>query len=215
LQVGDGWLSLVTRAVLVWALVFGTVLGIGWMLTHPLRGSVGEEDDELAHWLADRRTPLLSDLAEVGQVPGDTITGQVVLLAIAVLFSVWQRSVVPGVLVVLVDAGHLGIYLATTALVPRDRPPVRILDPGLVANHSFPSGHVATATAICGCIVVLTWAYTNAGWWVTPLLLVPVLTAATRAYQGAHHLSDVLVTLLYAATWVASVTLLMRRPSSQ
>ena len=37
---------------------------------------------------------------------------------------------------------------SSRALITRDRPPVEILDPGLVPDHSFPSGHVATSVVV-------------------------------------------------------------------
>ena len=198
--------------VLAWVLLCGAVLGVGWLLVHPLAASVGGVDDDLALWLAGHRTSALDGLAAVGQVPGNTISGQIVLLVIAVGFSWWQRSWVPAIFVVVVDAGQLGIYLAATQLVPRQRPPVRILDPGLVPDHSFPSGHVATSVAICGSLVLLTWTYRRtARWWTSPLLLVPLCVATARLYQGAHHLSDVLTSLVFATLWLGVVAALLLR----
>jgi membrane-associated phospholipid phosphatase len=195
-----------------WATMFCVVLAVGWLLTHPLSGSVGVVDNDLAQWLAAHRSPVWTAVAEVAQVPGNTITGQVVLLLVALAFSLWQRSAMPAVFVVLVDVGLTAVYLGVTALVPRDRPPVRILDPGLVPDHSFPSGHVATACAVCGSIVVLTWLYARTvAPWTLPLLVLPVCTLLARLYQGAHHLSDVLTALVYATMWIATITVVLRR----
>lgn len=213
------WPSTLGLLVASWAALCGVVVGVGWLLTHPLTGSVGRVDDDLAQWLAGHRTPMLSDLADVGTLLGNTVTGQVALVAVALGFSLWQRSVLPGLFVALVEAGLLGIYLVATYLDPRPRPPVKILDPGLVPSHSFPSGHVATATAIFGSVVVLTWVYARvARHWVVPLLVLPLGTMLARMYQGAHHLSDVLTSLVYANVWLCAVTVLLllgRSPSPE
>jgi undecaprenyl-diphosphatase len=201
--------------LVVWALLCGTVLTIGWLLVHPLAGSVGTADDELALGLAAHRTPTLTDLAHLGQIPGNTVSGQVALAVMALGFSWWRRSIVPAVFVAVLDAGLLGIYLVATAVVPRQRPPVKVLDPGLVPDHSFPSGHVATSIAICGGIVVLTWVYRRtARWWVMPLVALPACVGVSRLYEGAHHLSDVLTSLLFATAWLAAVTRLVLAPPS-
>ncbi|HEU4513772.1 MAG TPA: phosphatase PAP2 family protein [Nocardioidaceae bacterium] len=207
---GRSWQRTLGLVVLAWAVLCGFVVAIGWLLTHPLRGSVGEADDDLALWIADQRTPTLDDVAFAGQLVGDTLAGQIGLVLIAVGFSLWRRSVVPAVFVGLVEAGLLGIYLVAGNLIPRDRPPVKVLDPGLVPDHSFPSGHVATATAIYGTLVVLTWTYTKGRHrWMAALLVLPVVALVARLYQGAHHLSDVLTSLVYAPVWLATVTFLV------
>ena len=95
---------------------------------------------------------------------------------------------------------------------------MKILDPGLVPDHSFPSGHVGTATALFGCAVVLVWVYARAArWWAIPLLLLPVVCLLSRLYEGAHHLTDVLTSMAYTSLWIAAVAslVLMRdRPTS-
>lgn len=195
-----------------WAALCAAVVATGWAVVDRLDGSVGSVDTQVALWLAGHRTDDLSRLAEVGQVPGNTVTGQVVLVLVAVGFSVLQRSPVPALFVALVEAGLLGIYFVATSLVPRMRPPVEILDPGLVPDRSFPSGHVAMSVAICGSVVVLTWAYRPAlRWWPTPLLLVPLVVVAVRTYQGAHYLSDALTSLVAATVWLGLVTIALLR----
>ena len=194
-----------------WPVIFGAVVGIGWLLTHPLDDSVGALDRQVARWLAGRRTPLLTDVAEGATFLGETATGVVALVIVAAAFSLARRSPMPALYVLLVAGGLAGIYRGATALVPRDRPPVRILDTGLVADHSFPSGHVATASAVCGTLLVLTWVCARAATrWVMPLLSLPLGTVLGRMYQGAHHLSDVLTTLVYATVWILLVGLLLR-----
>jgi len=39
--------------------------------------------------------------------------------------------------------------------------------------------------------------------WVWPLFLVPLVVIPSRLYQGAHHPTDVLTSLVFASVWVA------------
>ena len=77
------------------------------------------------------------------------------------------------------------------------------------------------AGAVVGVIVLLGWRYLPAvRWWVTPLLVLPLVTLVARLYMGAHHLTDVLTSLLYASAWLATLTVLVlhlhrsRRPEA-
>lgn len=210
-----GWPATVRLLAVAWAALCGLMVGLGWLLTHPLTRSVGTMDNDLAQWFARQRNPTLSDLAAVGTLLGETVTGLVVLFLVALGFSLRQHSRIPALFVTVVYAGLGGIYLVATHLIPRQRPPVTILDKGLVPDHSFPSGHVGTATAVVGCIIVLTWTYAwTARWWTMPLLVVPLGTLLARMYQGAHHLTDVLAGLFCATIWLGTVATLVLRDRS-
>jgi membrane-associated phospholipid phosphatase len=208
------WPATVGVLVAAWVALAAVVVGWGWLLTQHLEGSVGVVDDDVARWFAHERTPSLTDAAEVGTYAGETIVGAVLLGVAAVLFSLWRRTWLPVLFVVMMDAGLGGIYWLGTHLDPRDRPPVKILDRGLVPDHSFPSGHVGTAMAIFLGIAFLVWAYTRVprGWallLVLVLVLVPLGCVSARLYQGAHHLSDVLTSVVYAAVWITLVARLV------
>jgi undecaprenyl-diphosphatase len=186
-----------------WALILGVVVGVGWLITRPWRQEVDSFDDPIARWFAAERTAALTASADVGMLFGETIVGMGVALVAAVAFSLWQRGLRPAVFLALVAAGVGGVYFVATHVDPRQRPPVRILDPGLVPDHSFPSGHVGTATAVYGAIVVLCWAYARSSRrWVWVLLVLPVVVLLARLYQGAHHLTDVVTSVLYAGAWL-------------
>ena len=193
-----------------WVGIVVVVVGVGWLITHPWSGPVDSFDNRIARWFADERTPALSDLAEVGTFFGETIVSLVLSPIIAVGLWIWRRSVVPALFVGLVVSGIGGIYFVATSLDPRQRPPVKILDAGLVPDHSFPSGHVGTATALFGLIVVLVWTYARAvRWWALPLLVLPLAVLLARLYQGAHHLTDVLTSLVYTTVWLVTVAVLV------
>ncbi|MDI6908856.1 MAG: phosphatase PAP2 family protein [Nocardioides sp.] len=106
----------------------------------------------------------------------------------------------------MVLAGVGGFYAIATMVISRDRPPVRILDPGLVPDDSFPSGHLGTAIAVYGgTVLVLRWLRPRARAWAWLLLLLPVAVALARLYQGAHHPTDELASVLYATAWLGVV----------
>ncbi len=182
----------------------------GWLLTNHLERSIGDGDDDLARWLAHERTAFLTDAAQVGAFPGETIVGALVLGSVAVALAIRHRTWLPILFVVLVEAGIGAIYWCGTHLDPRQRPPVEILDHGLVPDHSFPSGHAGTATAVFLGLAFLIWTYTRiARGWALLLVLVPLACGTARLYQGAHHLSDVLTSVVYVTAWTALVARLI------
>lgn len=193
-------MSLAKRLVPAFVVILLLVLGVGWLLTHPLEHSVDAGfDNPLARWFRDRRTSTGNDLANAGAFIGSTyvfLAGSLLLTALLA----WRVGRRQAVFAFSATAGVLVIYLAATQLIPRQRPPVHILDPGLVPDHSFPSGHTLFATAMYGVLVVLLW---NRRRWAACLLAVlPFVVAVSRLYQGAHHLTDVLTSLVAATAWL-------------
>jgi undecaprenyl-diphosphatase len=178
------------------------VVAVGWLITHPLADTMRHEN-AVNRWLVGERTAGLTHVADGGTVVGQTVTGLVVLAVLGTAFALWRRTWWPLVFVAVVDAGLGLFYLAGTTLDPRHRPPVHILQSGLVADHSYPSGHTGTATAIGGTLAALAWAYTRLA---RPLLMmlvvVPAYTMLSRLYVGAHHVSDVLAAFTYSVLWV-------------
>jgi len=198
--------------VLVWLAVAGAVLGLGWLVTNPLEPSVDGWDDDVVLWFASERSPDLDRVADAGTLLGDTPVGMGVAAVAALALSLWRRSVVAAVFLALLVAGIGGFYWAATTLITRDRPPVRILDPGLVPDDSYPSGHLATALAVYGGIAVLLWVVApRARSWLWLLLLLPAVVALARLYQGAHHPTDELASALYTTAWMAALVGLLLR----
>ena len=198
----------------VWVVVVLGVLAAGWLLTEPLEPVVDPWDDSVVGWLEDRRTDDLDTAAAAGSAIADTVVGVALAALVGVAGSWWQRSWRPFVYFAVLVLGYLALYVIVTHLVPRDRPPVEILDPGLVPDHSFPSGHVATSIVVYGGIVL--WVAAVAPrWrrWVWPLLLAPLVVAPSRLYQGAHHPTDVMASLVFATVWVLVVArVILPRP---
>ena len=191
---------------IAWVLILLAVLAVGWVITHPLETTVDPWDDSVELWLEDQRTPGLSTAAAIGSHLADTVVG--IALAAVIALVAWrrQRSKVPLVYYGVLVGGTLALYLVVTALITRDRPPVKILDPGLIPDHSYPSGHVATAIVVYAATAVFL-AATVPAWrrWTWVLFLVPLVVIPSRLYQGAHHPTDVLASVLFASAWVAVV----------
>lgn len=191
---------------IAWVLLTLAVLAVGWLITHPLESTVDPWDDSVERWIEDHRTPGLDTAAALGSHLADTVVGVGLAAVLALVLWRWQHTRRPlayyGVLVV----GTLALYLVVTHLITRDRPPVEILDPGLVPDHSFPSGHVATSIVVYAATAVyLAATVPGARRWVWLLYLVPVVVIPSRLYEGAHHPTDVLTSLVFASVWVAVV----------
>ncbi|RYB93785.1 phosphatase PAP2 family protein [Nocardioides oleivorans] len=209
----EGGRRAATVLVVAWAVLLACVLGIGWLLTHPLERHVEPWDDSVVRWFADHRTSGLDVAADAGSKVADTLVGIALTVVLAAAISRWQRSWRPFAYYAVLVGGTFVLYLVVTALVPRDRPPVEILDPGLVPDHSFPSGHVATAVVVyCGTALLLNALVPRWRRRTWPLLLVPLVVAPSRLYQGAHHPTDVLTSLLFASAWLAVVARVLLHP---
>lgn len=202
------------QLVVVWALIAAAVVGLGYLVTHQLRSSVNPWDNDVSRWFVDQRSKGLNPWADVGTVLGETVVGASVVVLVSLAFTAWKRSWRPIAFGLLLEAGIGGIYVLGTSLDPRKRPPVKILDPGLVPDASFPSGHVATAVTAYLAVLVLAYVYLPHRWrWGAVLALLPVFVLLSRLYQGAHHLTDVLVSVAYAGTWLYVVARVVLSPA--
>ncbi|MDX6375382.1 MAG: hypothetical protein QOD98_4370 [Nocardioidaceae bacterium] len=205
-------------AVAAYAVLAAVVVGWGWLLTHSLQGSIEGTDDDVSRWFAGQRTSWLDPVSDGGTLLGETPVGLAVGAVVAVVAGLALRSFVAVLLVALANAGDGGIYWLGSHVDPRDRPPVRILDSGLVPDHSFPSGHVGTAVAVYGAAALLLAVWLRGrdrvagpGRIVVWLLAcVPLFVAFSRLYQGAHHLTDVGTSLVYGTVWLAVLATLLR-----
>jgi undecaprenyl-diphosphatase len=200
-----------------WVLLVAVVVAVGLALTGPLEGSVGHWDNQLERGFAADRSGTLTHVADVVTLLGETVT--VLTLGAVLLIGTWffKHQIRPVVFVASALLGEIAAYLVTVSLVSRDRPPVRILDPGLDPHHSYPSGHVAASVALYGALAVLIWRTDRNPWrWVcAPLVAVPLLVGLARMYLGAHHLSDVVTSLVFMSVWLAfAAAVLLREPPS-
>ena len=201
-----GWGARTVVILIVFVALCAFVLGWGWLLTHPLEKTIDPTDDDISRWFADQRDPGLTDVANAGTFLGETIVGASAFALMCLIVAAIRRTWRPLILVAVVEAGIGGLYFFGTELIPRDRPPVKLLDAGLVPDASYPSGHIATALVCWAGAVLLIWTYFRTARWVAlVLLLLPLGTLLSRLYLGAHHLTDALTSVVYASIWLLVV----------
>lgn len=204
------------RVLLLLAVLYGVLVGIGLLLTRVLENSdLVREEEELNQALADGRTPTMNDVTYLLSGLGNTgaIIGALVVVAIGLRLAMkrWEPSVF---LLVAVSAQAL-VFLLVTLTISRQRPDVKQLDTS-PPTSSFPSGHTGAATALFVASALLV------GWYVrrravkiaavTLLVAVPLLVAYGRLYRGMHHPSDILGAYLngLACITIASTNVLGR-----
>jgi len=213
-----GWqaaaLWLLAAAVLIWLLL----VAVGHLLGHQWRTSgLVRWDASVDRSLAAHRHEPWTELTHLATFLAETLTVIAVALVAFVLlrlaFKRWREPLFLAVSVI----GEVTIFVSTTLLVDRARPPVRHLD-SAPPTSSFPSGHTAASVALYGGLAVLAWRAGAAVWLRTlataAAVLVPVVVALSRMYRGMHYPTDVIAGALLACCWLAatSTVLLGRRP---
>jgi undecaprenyl-diphosphatase len=195
-----------SRAVLVgWTSLLALTVVVGALITGPLHTTeLLRWDREVPVELAPQRTGTVNSWSHWGSLAGDTPT--VVTLAVLVglvllLLRGWTSVLLLATALVI----EVSVFVATTIVVPRDRPRVEQLDVS-PPTSSFPSGHTAAATALALCVaLIVTWhlrsAAARGAVWLMAVLVGPVV-ACSRVYRGMHHPLDVLVGLLLGVACV-------------
>lgn len=192
-----------TAGMAMWAIAFVVLslvlIGLGLVLIHTLLpAGLARVDTAVSRWFVRERTTTLdpmtligSDLASTGAIVGVAAIA-VVVLAIG---RHWRQV---GFLIAALTL-EFGVFLTTTFLIDRSRPPVARLDPAPVTS-SFPSGHVAAAlTLYVGLAIVVVSLVRSAlvrglAWALA--IGIPIVVAVSRVYRGMHHLTDVTASLV-------------------
>ena len=128
------------------------------------------------------------------------------LVAVAVSWRVSTNVAAP-VFLALAVGGEKLIYLISSSLVGRDRPPVPTVGT-TYATSSFPSGHVASAITLYGSIALLIALRRSASVRAALLAvvaLIALVVAVCRMYCGFHYLTDCVAGALVGAVWLGVV----------
>jgi membrane-associated phospholipid phosphatase len=198
----DGWHRAwpLRKTALLYLAIGGTAMlavwaTVGLIFVHFLDdGPIGDADRWVNRWLADHRTSTWNTITEYGSMMAETLV-KVILVAVAsaVMIFLWRRWHDAVFLVVAVSLEAL-VFVLTSFIVDRERPPVRQLDP-IPPSGSFPSGHTGAAVAFYGGLFLIVCWHTRrpAVRWIFGILavVVPLIVAGSRVYRGMHHPIDV------------------------
>src|SRR3954468_8233869 len=170
-------------------------------------------DAGIHDWLMAHRTPALTTAALAVTATGASgvVVPVVLLLSLLAGRGTGLRRLLPAVLATGVLLLGIGVRLAVSTVVARERPPSGDWA-GFAHGYAFPSGHTTTSALTAG---VLIWVASGrlTGGVRNAVVVVLVVWAAsvgvTRAYLGVHWPTDVLGGLLLALTWLLLATALL------
>ncbi len=195
------------RAVPFFLAIGVVVVLLGLLITKVLETTgFADADAGVDRWFAKHRGPTLNTLTHLGTLFGETVTivglTAITFVVFRVVFHRWRESVILLICVV----GQSLIFLVTTILIDRDRPPVPHLDDS-PPTSSFPSGHTAASTAYwAGTALIVAW-HTRERWLrqliVVVGLLIPIMVATCRMYRGMHYPTDTTTSYLFALALLA------------
>jgi len=159
--------------------------------------AIGEADEDIVQTVADNRTSALDTAAPVISALSDTWTViGVVVGASTMLWVAGRRR--HALTVVLAVAVEFLTFLAVGAIIDRDRPEVEALG-SVPSTPSFPSGHTAAAFVLYAVLVLVARSLATRSvpkWLWTVPVLIGLMMAFARVYEGVHHPLDVVAGLL-------------------
>jgi membrane-associated phospholipid phosphatase len=185
------------RAVLPGILLFGLIVGIGLLLMGPFH-SFAQSENSVNRWFEDRRTETWNGITHWMSTIGNT--EYIIAVGVLVALIVWWRTkewwfaVVP-LLAISLQATW---FVVAAAIVGRERPEVKMLDPA-PPTSSYPSGHVGASSALYFTFAMMATRIENVvvrRLLVTVCVIVPFVVTYARLYRGAHHVTDVVVGML-------------------
>jgi undecaprenyl-diphosphatase len=151
----------------------------------------------VAHRTADL-TRTMKDLTLLGSWPA------YLSVATAALITAAGGQAQYGIIALISFAAGQGVRLAANLLIRRSRP--RSRDQLVKARfHSFPSGHTAAAALGYGTTAWLIWLANPLAGLIaaTAAIVFTLAVGLSRVYLGVHWSTDVAVSIVYSATWIA------------
>ncbi len=169
----------------------------------------GRLETDSVRWFEAARSSGWTDVAHLASRPADTFVVIGLIGAAAVGSVLVMRQLRPWAFLATTMLIEVLVALTSSMLVARPRPPVEQL--ATPPTDSWPSGHVAAATAFYFAVaLILSVRFGNRYRWVRPLVfgaaaLVVSCVALSRLYLGAHYPSDIVAGALlgFAALAVA------------
>ncbi len=182
---------------------------------HGTLASIQRLDDAWLRLMISGRVPPLTAVAKVFNVLGLVYVTLPVRIAIAGLLAIrrwwWHLAAIAAAIVV--SEVLIGLL---KGLYSRTRPPGSLV---ATSGASFPSGHaVAASVTVVAAVIALVPAGRRRAWWGSVAVVFSILMGLSRAYLGAHWLSDAVAGILLG-TSCALVTALVvggvqrRRPA--
>jgi undecaprenyl-diphosphatase len=173
-------------------------------------------DGRIARWLAAQRTDPLDTATLIGSWMSETVTKIAVTAVVVLILLRWLRRWYEALVVAVALILEAMVFISTTWIVGRSRPPVPHLD-GSPVGSSFPSGHVAAA--VCYVAIAIVAGRNCARRWVvvtlwTIAMATPIIVGLSRMYRGMHFMSDVVAGMILGVVSVL-VTLLILTPAER
>ncbi|MCU1398449.1 MAG: phosphoesterase PA-phosphatase related [Acidimicrobiales bacterium] len=185
------------------------VWGAGVLVIH---SRIDDWDLQFDKWLAARRTPWLNTATEWGTYLAETVPVLVILLVAIIVArrrtGNWRASVFLAVAV----GGEKLVYLASSTLVARARPPLPTLD-DTYATSSFPSGHVGSAITLYASIAIVVGAWRGRQLFIalmTVMVVFACIVGFSRMYRGFHYPSDVISGAIVGTVWILASLRVLR-----
>jgi membrane-associated phospholipid phosphatase len=177
-------------------------MGLGLLITKVLvGGTVSRWDHTGNQWFVSQRTPQLNSWTNVGSELGATFTiiGIAALACIILAIGRHRRELGFIVTSLIIEAS---VSFTTSTLITRTRPDVPRLD-AAQPTGSFPSGHTAAAIVLYVSLALVITSLVRstsvrALAWLLAIVL-PLYVGSSRLYQGMHHPTDIIGSVLIAA----------------
>lgn len=192
---GEAARDLLLRAVAPAFLLYGAIVGFGFLLKGPLKG-LSESEESVSKNLEAGRTETWNTITTLWSHVGNTeyVIAVCVIVALIVLWRTkeWWYAVVP-VIAISIQAT---VFVLATLVIDRDRPQVEKLDPA-PPTSSYPSGHQGASTALYLTFALMAASRIRNGALralvVVVCIVLPCLVMYARLYRGMHHVTDVSV----------------------